>query len=443
MRLLVFILIFILFSGCKFKEVMDNNFQTESHITPMAPADTIAERFGNGRTNTYTLKIPLSKGSIGYFDIDEVLGNEDPNRSNYSIFTRIKNGFKRALFNLVVKLGIKNKMKFTTYFELPDIDKKYIESARVKKVFFTTEDCRPEETDCNDVESYSSNFNFVNTFFLNISSENEPEGITEEELIQEVEGDEFESAELRSFAQTAELASSRLKNLEENEEEIVPGNEINILKFANNVPQMNLDTSQISDEDRDLNFHISKDKKKVRDFFRLEKFSDLVRSANRSSEGVRVRLRRDALPSQLFERISADQSPLTQKMYILRLSNRYVEAKKYFEHERFISVVKDTTMIGRSLFVELYDVSQRRQFLRMLNNPEHYALNHFDLYKMETCVASNCLDLDALPVNMAPLLTTGKDVRIDTWIEVRSLGSIDFQYNGYIEVEVVLKNLPL
>lgn len=443
MRLFMTVMVFVLLSGCKFKEMLDNDFQSESKITPIAPAESLSERFGDGESTSYTLKIPLSESSIGYFDIDEVLGNEDLNRDNYNIFTRIKNGFKRALFNLVVKLGISNKVKFSTYFELPEIDPKYIQSAQVKKVFFTTEDCRPEESDCNDIQSRSSNFNFVDTFFVNILSEDEPEGITDDDLIQEVSSAEFESAVSRSFSQNLTTASDKLLGFNAETEEIVANNEINILKFSNVVPQIDLDTSQIRDDDRDLTFHVRKDKTRLKNYFKLERFSHLIKRAFAVREGVRIQLYRDAKPSEIFKIISKDQSPLTQKMMIFRLKGKYIEAKKYFQHERFKPFVEDTTMIGRSLFVELKKPEMKSEFIKMLSASDHNAIQHFDLFKMQTCAASNCLVLDALPVNMAPLLNSGKDVRIDTWIEVRTLSSVDFKYNGYIEVEIVLRNLPI
>lgn len=444
---LVLVTLFIL-SGCKFKEAMDNNFQTKSKINPIAPAETIAERFGNGRTNAYTLKIPLTESSIGYFDIDEVLSNE-ADRNRHGFFTRVKNSFKKTLFKIFLKLGFKNKMKFTTYFQIPEINPKYVESARVKKIFFTSEDCRTTEQDCDDVESRSSNFNFVDQFYVNVASEDEPASLTEEDFIQEVDGKDFKKMAERSFSQTKTSAISKVSKMAKADKTFLESNEneINILKFHNTVPYMSINTEGVTEDMRNLLFkHVEEhigDKGRVKRYLRSKRFRHLIRRVTGVRDGVRVSLKRNAKPSELFELISEDQSPLAHKMMIFRLSGRYVEAKKYFEHKRFKSLVKDTSMIGRSLFVELYRKEDANKIVAMLNDREHYAHDHFDIYKMERCHTSNCLDLEALNINMAPLLTSGKDLRIDTYISVRTLSSVDFKYNGYIEVEVVLKNLPL
>ena len=218
------------------------------------------------------------------------------------------------------------------------------------------------------------------------------------------------------------------------------------MKFENQVPYMNLNTSQITDEDRELTFHVDDGAKArlIKEYFQTPTFKqNFVRRVRVRRGDVEVDLYRDAVPSEFFAQISADQSPLAQKMFIFRIEGRYREAKKYFQKEKFNRIVKDTTMIGRSLFVELNSEIQRSEFLRLIAQNEDKAQDYFDIYKIETCNLSNCLDLDALPVNMGPLLSTGKDVRIDTWLSIRSLGSRDFKYNGYIEVEVVLKNLPI
>ena len=94
--------------------MMDNDFKSESKVTPFAKADTLAQRFGNGRTNTFTLKIPLTESSIGYFDIDEVLGNDSLDRDQQSFLSRMANGFKMAIYNIALRMGIRNKFKINT-----------------------------------------------------------------------------------------------------------------------------------------------------------------------------------------------------------------------------------------------------------------------------------------------------------------------------------------
>lgn len=450
LKLAALLILLSILGSCRFKEMMDNDFKSESKVTPFAKADTLAQRFGNGRTNTFTLKIPLTESSIGYFDIDEVLGNDSLDRDQQSFLSRMANGFKMAIYNIALRMGIRNKFKITSYFNLPEINPKFVESARVKKVFFTTEDCRPEDVDCDDTKSSEGNFNFIEKFFVNLrldkSSEETRQAIKSKDG--EVDSKIFKKAVSRSFSETMESAVSDVMMLSQagDIESLKADNqEINIMKFENQVPDMNLDTSGVQEDDRELLFQVSRDKGRViRDYLKSSDFkTNYVSRVQLDRDGVYVKLHKHITPSVFFERISRDQSPLTQKMFIFRLEGGYVEAKHYFEKDKFKNLVKDTTMIGRSLYVELYSVRNKSEFLRLIDEEGDKATDYFDIYRRETCSFSNCLDIDALPINVGPLLTSGKDIRIDTWLSIRSLGSRDFKYNGYIEIEVVLKNLPI
>ena len=61
---------------------------------------------------------------------------------------------------------------------------------------------------------------------------------------------------------------------------------------------------------------------------------------------------------------------------------------------------------------------------------------------MDTCIYSNCIDLEVEEFNLVPILSVNPNLKIDTYVSVKSLGNTDFKYNGFIEIELEL-DLPL
>ncbi len=74
---LINILLICILCSCSLKEAMDNDFETKTETKPFAPSKTLAERFGNGEEIKFTLKVPLTEDSVGYYDVEDILGNRN------------------------------------------------------------------------------------------------------------------------------------------------------------------------------------------------------------------------------------------------------------------------------------------------------------------------------------------------------------------------------
>ena len=435
-------------ASCSLKDSASNGFKTESKIKPFAETKTLAQTHGDGREAVFTVKIPLTESSIGYFDVDEVLGNSQLNARKRNFFERIYDSFRIRFYNMFVYFGISNKMKYSILFDFPELNDEFIVSTKVKKVFFTTEDCRPEEDDCNDRGSYSSNFNFLDKFFVNVSAVEADTVVSDE--VESVDSSDFDKVSASSFAQNKLQAQNMIKSLKtkavkkfnKNSDNLL-GNEsedevgINLVKFKNNTPSFSISSDSVSDEDRFLFFTIenSEQRTQIKDYLKRNKFKPFIKRVRSFKDGLEIALKEDAVGSDVFNIINSE-SQTTKNMYIFRLNSKFVEAKKFFKNSDLSQYIKDTTMIGKSLFVELRDDVSKQAFAKLLKQKQNLIDSELDIYKVERCVSSNCLDLDVKDVNLLPLLSSNKKLKVDTYLSVRSLGNSDFKYNGYIEVEV-------
>jgi hypothetical protein len=438
----VLILLMISFA---FLSSCDNDFSTKSKIDPFAPSNKLGERYGN----KVTIKIPLSESSIGYFDIEEILGNDNLNRESRSFLKSVWDNFKLKLFNIGVGFGFSNKVKFTSYFDFPRIDQDLIKSAVVKRVFFTTEDCRKADRNCNANKKFSSNFTLIDKMFVNISNYDSID--PDEKNTESIATKKFDKIAKKSFAQekadiTRLMNSYAIKGSEtiafdENQNTY---DEINLVKFSSLVPYMKVDFSKVPEEARTLRFEI-KDKvrrKAITNYLKSISFKKLLKKVDTSGDYIYADLRKKAKPQDVFEVISSEQSPTVTKMIILRLNSKYRETKKFFGRDKFKPFIKDSTMIGRSLYIELNDADDRVVFLDMIDEQNDFKKINLDIYKMDSCIHSNCIDLEVEKFNLVPLLAVNPQLRIDSYISIKALGRTDFKYNGFIEVEVEL-SLPL
>ncbi len=381
MRFLLIFCLILSVSSCSLKEAIDNDFKTQTSVEPLGSSKTLAERFGNGENLTFTLKIPLTENSVGYYDVEDVLGNRNLNSSNKTFFSSLLDNLKLKFFNFFVGLGYYNKLKFSSAFNFPQVDSRFIKSAKVKKIFFTTEDCRDTEDNCNDRTSLGSNFNLVDKFFVNISA-NRKEANLFGTQVTELEDEEFEAASTFAFTQTPEKSAENMKKRTQAVDSEEENLDINLVKYSNNIPFVNLDISK------------------------------------------------------------SERSAYSNKMFIFRLDGNYIQAKKYFDSDLFKGVVKGSTMIGRSLYVEVRDAKSIETFKRILASSKKTIDSELKIYKIDRCLSDNCIDLKVNDINLVPLLEKESNIKIDTYLSVKTLGTRDFKYNGFVEVEIVL-DLPL
>ena len=444
MKSTLLILLLILTASCSLKESADNGFKTQSEIKPFASAQKLGDRYGN----KIILKIPLTENSVGYFDIDEILGNENLDRGGRTFLKAMWDSFKLKLFNFTLGIGLANKIKYSSYFDFPVIDKKYVKSAKVKRVFFTTEDCRVEEQYCND-PNRSTNFTFMDKFFVNISNydpliENLD---VDEDQMDTLDAREFKAVADKSYTQRVEEIEKAISIFgEETNDEGEFTEEINLVRYTNRVPYMNLNTESVPEDAEALTFQIKDriQRQALTKYFKNDEFKNLIvrRSITSSRDGVSIDLKKGVKPSQIFSRISEDQSPTVDNMFIFRLNSKFIEAKDYFKRDSIKHLVKGTTMIGRSLYVELFEDANKDEFLRKIDFDNNFSAMNLDIYKLDRCINSNCVDLEVEEFNLVPLLAVNPHLKLDSYISIKTLGSIDFKYNGYIEVELEI-DLPL
>lgn len=421
------------FLSCSLKDAADNDFKPQSKITPIAPAETLAKKYGDGNEAVFTIKVPLTEDSIGYFDIDEIIGSRDLDSKRKHFIERVYDSFKLTFFNLAIGLGFSNIIKYSTSFEFPEIDPKYIKSARVKKVFFTTEDCREGEGNCNDLSKIQSNFNFIEKFYLNIRANNELENTDEIKVLSK--------SQLKKFEKKIDINDSVERELK-NDSTV-----INIVSFKNRVPALDLDIGNIPDDTRYLYFSTKKNKGAIAKYFRNEKFSEFIKGVRvynakykEQFEGIEVVLKRKVNAQKILEVISEDQSKAALSMLIFRMNSNPMEAKKYFKQEIFKRYIQDISVIGRSVFVQFRDAKTRKYFSKMI---ETFKINdRLDIYKVDSCSRANCIDFEVEETNLVPLLSKNPKVIIDTVLKIRSISLEDFKYNGFVEIEVKL-NLPI
>ncbi|MBD65777.1 MAG: hypothetical protein CME62_11255 [Halobacteriovoraceae bacterium] len=420
------------------------DFETETSIAPFAASEKLNDKYKSIR-----LKIPLTESSIGYYELEEVLGNENLDSRRKGFFKRLWDGIKFETFKFFVSLGVSNSVKYSTYFDFDGkIDPDFLKSARVTRVFFTAEDCRAEERDCNTKKDYRSNFDFVDEVIVNISNfedETHVDTLNEQEEIENLDKAEFRKISDQASGQFS--SSHQFKIVGKSDHEVKPEHltgegfqELTIVKYKNQYPELRLDTSQISDEEKDLFLAIDDGnrRKLIRRYFKLDKFKPYLRDVDSDRDGVYLELKSNARISQVAAIVKADQSSTTnrQKMFIFRLNSKLRETEKFFKGDKFKNVVRDATMIGRSLYVELKDISQINRFNQILSKNKKYMDRKLDIYKMDRCGSSNCIDLETKNINIVPMLVKNPKLKINTYASMRELEGYDFKYNGYIEIEI-------
>ena len=457
-------MLFTIFTGCSLKEAVDNNFEAKTEIEPFAPSDKLEKRYGN----KVTVRIPLAESidkngesnGFGYVDIDEVLGEivgkPKLDRDSKDFFERLRDGFVLSLGRLAMGAGLFNKFKVSSYFDFEYLNQKIITSAKVKRVFFTTENCRVGEQDCDNARNEKTNLTFIDKLFVNLTNYRDADGLAEEELLANKEGEgveslgnrEFREAARKSFSQSDLDIQQMIKTFTGGIDNIgvLNGDEdsINLVKFTSTVPVMSLKLEGVSSTDRELHFAISEkqQRKAVASYLKGNSLKNLVKSARTKSDGVYLELKKNATPKMLTDKISSEQSPTVANMIIFRLNSEYAKAKKYFMGKKFKGVVKDVSIIGKSVFVELTDISMRPTFNQLTDANNDYRKAPLDIYSVDSCIYANCVDVAVKDFNLVPILAVNPKLKIDTYFSVKTLGGVDFKYNGFIEVEVEL-DLPL
>lgn len=453
LRIISLVLIFTFITSCSLKDALERGAgNIESDITPIAKVKrlggSVVGTLGDDNKTVITMKIPISESSIDHYDLDSIL---EEDRKDKNFLNTVWREIKLRFYNLAVGLGISNQVRISTVLELLRLDPKYFKEVKVKKVFFTTEDCREGDTNCDSTHSEKSSFSLIEKFMINID-EFKPlrDGhLKNETTITRLMGKGHKSERVDNLNKIG--SSVRVEDVERFSKSIESDGGINILSFHNQVPHMNFE--EVNGV-LYVNVPDSKERNRVKSYLSSSVFINYIESVyvkgglsfyrNRNTakrKQIVINLKKGVKSADFIQKINAEQSPGIKNMLIFRLSGKGIQAKHFFKQPRYASLVKDMTMINRSLFIETYS-GKVDQFLKLVAKDNEKIKKNLDIYKIQRCNISNCLDLKARNTNLVPLLVDTPDVRIDTYIQIRSLGSIDFKYNGYLELEVTL-DLPL
>lgn len=439
--------------GCSLRDAIENDGKAKTKIKPFASSEKLIDRYGD----TITIKIPLGKNNIGYFDKEgDVLGYEAEklNNEGRSFVGQLWDNLKLTGARFAVGVGLFNKFKISSHFDFEYLNQDFLKSARIKRVFFTTEVCRDTEINCNNEENKTTNFTFVDELMVNVEGYEDIAG-EKPKVDLPTEAKELKPKEFKRFIKLAENQSkidvekkilalnNKDKNLGELELDQIENKSINLVRFESVVPQMKLDISALDEDERHLTLHVKNKERRglIKDYFK--KLKGHVKRVSTNRDGVNLTLRKGITPKLLLEKVGSDQSPVAANMIIFRLNTQQAEAKNFFNSEKFEGVVREASVVGESVYVELLSSGLKDQFLGMINADNNFVGTDLDVYTVDTCTQANCIEVKALDFNLLDLLAANPKIKLDTILSVKSLSKQDFQYNGFIEIEIVIDDIGI
>ena len=380
MHLISLLLITMILGSCA--DSINESFKTKSKITPLFTPKTFNEKIGNGEHVIKKIKIPLTQDTVGSYDYAEILDDESLNDQQASVIHELWQGLRHGLYNMGIKFGVSNRIRYTADYDgLPKIDSEYIKSIKITKVFFAIESCHPKDEKCIiRNEKNPSSLKFLDQFFVNLSIiKPEDKQVILDDPITFLTKKEFSTFANRAFSKVP-FSFDALKN--ENGEIVDDAfYNVNVAHFKN--------------------LYAPKD------------YNQNVRD-----EG---------------------------KVFLFQIDDTHretaIELKKFFNSSKFINVVKGTTLVGNTLYLELFHKAMRQSFFDIIN--EHTDnMRSLGILQFQGCSFVNCVELAVNDLNLVPMLERSSHIQFDTFLSLRNLEDNDFKYKGYVELEVIL-NIPM
>jgi hypothetical protein len=131
-----------------------------------------------------------------------------------------------------------------------------------------------------------------------------------------------------------------------------------------------------------------------------------------------------------------------ENIYYFKSKVNALAIRNYFQSKSFQGIVKDVTLVGDVVFVEIIDQeNSRRDFFNIIGSAD-FDIEALGVDNPKVCKVDTCINFDILEDNLVPLLKKSSHLRIDTFASLRDLDVNDFKYSGYIQVKVKL-HLPL
>lgn len=376
---------------CSILIVSCNSFEEKSKITPLFQAkklsETMAEKNGgNGQSLSsskknyvnFRFKIPLSQDMIGHYDYSAIMEDEKVDAEKMDIINKFLVNMKHKIYNLGIGMGVMNKVRFSTDYQFPDFDSEFIKSVKIKRLFFSLDQCSPQDLDCIDLATKDKlSIKFLKSFFVNLSVIQPHDDMTFlEEPISFLSKSEFKKFEKMAFESTPLIMNEEYRK------------------------------SHIEDESIYYDVTVAK-----------------------------------LSTSEIEKRIRNGEEPESNRVYKFKTSHNHVAVKRLFEGKAFSETVKEVSLVGTTVYVELYREELKDKFFKVIND------TGVDIVKLgvdvfERCTIDKCIDLNVTNMDLMPLIRKNPHIKFDTFLSLKKLKYGDFKYNGYVELEVSL-DLPL
>ena len=287
----------------------------------------------------------------------------------------------------------------------------------------------------------NNNFNIVDELIVNIKpSENRG---TSDSAIDSIKKKDFDHISEIARAQE-KLESELLIKKFSNDDEDIQG--INLLNFQNKKLEFEISNKEAMIEKQVIRITKEGEPLTLKNIYRYlneRQFNKIVKKVKLKNSELVINLY-DSIDPQLFlKTITSKKNSIQKRMFIFRLNSKYTEAKTFFKNSLvFKPLIKDMTMIGRSLYIELKSNEDVVEFQNLLTLHKHLVEAELDIFQVNRCVHANCLEIGVKDINFIPLLVKHPKIDIDSYFSIQGLYNKDFKYNGYIEVEVLL-DLPI
>lgn len=371
--------LFLLFISCK-------GLETKSKITPLFEPKTLKESLSSSGNNflasddkyvKFRFKIPLGQDMIGHYDYAAIMSEKNDDK-NLSVFKKFLRKIKHAVYNMGIGIGVMNKVKISTDYEFPDLDSEFIKSVKINRIFVSLDQCSPQDFDCIDrYKKDKLSIQLLKSFFVNLSV-----ATIEDRTKLETDFVEF-------------LSASDFKKYE---------------KMASNENALILNEHYRKENPQDQSMYYD------------------ITVAKLFKEDIDARIKNKI-------------EPPSNKVFKFKTATNHVEVKRFFEKEEFKNIVKEVSLVGQTVYVELVDLKVQDRFFSTLN------ASGVDIVKLgvdvfERCTVDKCVDLSVNSMDLMAFLRKSPHIKFDTFLSLRKLKFGDFKYTGYVELEVAL-DLPM
>lgn len=374
------ILSLLLFASC---EAFKEKSEIDPLFEPKRLSETMSQRNGLSSANgssenlvTFKIKIPLAQDMIGHYDYAAIMKFDKESTERVGFIKKFFRNIKHRTYNLAIKLGVKNKVRISMDYEFPELDSSIIKSVKAKRIFFSLEQCMPHDYDCIALEKKDK----LSVKILDSLFLNLSAIQSHDDMAYLDEPIQFPSK--REFKRYEKKAFSG----------------VNLL----------LDEEYKRDNPTDDSIYHD------------------VTVASLSTKEITKHMKQK----------TAEQD----KIFRFKVSKNHGQVKQFFEREEFKSVVRDVSIVGSTIYTELYAYNLKEKFFSIINNTGVDIIN-MGVDVFDSCTIERCVELNVPDMDLMPLIQKSNRIKFDTFLGLKRLKYGDFKYNGFVELEITL-DLP-